>query len=183
MQAKSNNPTDNKSSSVAHSARTVRWIMLIGGVCLAAISVFSMLHAYLEFGLSEIIERAMNFYRGWFYPIAQLFEPAVIYLSNLINISVPLLWRELVVIYFLVLGSMLRVLATRPMPIRILFILYYGILWPLGLPTVFIIGLFVTRSFREAAAGTISRYAELLIQIAVVLVCVAAIFAFNAYGP
>ncbi len=83
-----------------------------GSVLLGAISLFSLVHKLINFGLAPVAQDILSFYRAIFYPIANAIIGAIVWAFSLVQIHLPPIPPDPVIIYALVGGSLFRMIKT-----------------------------------------------------------------------
>jgi hypothetical protein len=82
----------------------LRW----GGVLLGAISLFSFVQKLRDFGLAPIFNDVLNFYRTVLYPIADALAGGMRWVLSLIDITLPSVPPDLIIIYALIGSAAFR---------------------------------------------------------------------------
>jgi hypothetical protein len=77
--------------------QVTRWL----GLLFAAVSLFLLAQRALGLGLSTAGGDFVASYRALFYPVANIFEPAVAAISNFLQLALPTWWRDGFVLYLM----------------------------------------------------------------------------------
>jgi hypothetical protein len=82
------------------------WYLRIGGILLAAISLFRLVHTWLQFGLKPIFVKMVEWYGALFEPLGVAFNSGLKFIFSWIKVTPPHIPSE-VLILWLLLGSAL----------------------------------------------------------------------------
>jgi len=83
---------------------TIRWLSIFTG----ALSLFYLGNAWFEFGLGEVFTRIYAWYAGILHPVVELLKPMALWLMGLLGWSLPVWWKDGVVLYVAVGGATAR---------------------------------------------------------------------------
>lgn len=74
---------------------TIRWLSILAG----ALSLFYLGNASFEFGLGEVFHRIHEWYVGLVHPVVGVLKPVALWLVGLLGWSLPVWWKDVVVLY------------------------------------------------------------------------------------
>lgn len=83
---------------------TIRWLSIFTG----ALSLFYLGHAWFDFGLGEVFQRIYAWYAGILHPLVEVLNPVALWVLGLLGWSLPVWWKDAVVLYFSVGGASTR---------------------------------------------------------------------------
>lgn len=150
-----------------------RWFQ-IGGVLLAALSIFNLTKKVFNFGLSPVLQDIVIFYQNVFYPIVEIIFFPITWLFGLI---LPEILKDIIVIYILIGSALVRsVYRVHDNNDKFFYVFLLAIIWPISLYRI--ISDMIVKSDNFAARGTFL----LLLELVYIVLTVFALFAMNYYS-
>jgi hypothetical protein len=119
----------------------MKFWLKIGSISLASISLFNFIQTYFKFGTGKVIGGIIDFYRSTFHPLVEIINPVIIYLFSIIKIYIDDINKEIVLIYIILGGVMIRStysvvseIQSNNKILNYVHAIFVGLLWPMFLP-------------------------------------------------
>jgi hypothetical protein len=148
-----------------------RW----GSILLATISVFSLTQKLFGFGFAPIVQDLVSFYKATLYPVANIIHFGLAFVFGLFGIKLPDIPRDIIIIYFILGGTLARASYYRRGESRLRAAVMF-LTWPLML-------LFFMNDIDTPYGGedSIEHASFWVFEIITVIVTFAILFTTNAY--